>query len=369
MIIRQLKLKLNTKQEQQFDNWLWHLTGVYNWAIRKIELDAKDGIYHSQFDIQNRIANHSETMGIPSHIMQGIIIQAHRAWRRCFKKLSKKPRLKGNRNKLNSIPFPDPIRPPTNNKIGIVGIGKVRFHKQELPKGKIKCGRIIKRASGWYLCLWIDAVHTFPVKETDRAVGIDPGFSTLLALSDGTKIENPRELKRDETRLAQAQRGRCFSLTARLQERQANRRRDRNHKISRKLIENYKIIYYSDDNFKGLACVFGKSILEAGLGQLIRMITYKGSFCGRDVVPINSKFTTMTCSACGALTGPTGWGGLAVRHWECSACGADHDRDINSAMVVLNVGAGAAPKEIGNNLNQPESLSSSIGKFNTNITM
>ena len=31
----------------------------------------------------------------------------------------------------------------------------VRYHKQELPDGKIKYGRIVKRASGWYLCLFI----------------------------------------------------------------------------------------------------------------------------------------------------------------------------------------------------------------------
>ena len=33
----------------------------------------------------------------------------------------------------------------------------MRFHKQGIPEGKIKSGRIVKRASGWYLCLFIDA--------------------------------------------------------------------------------------------------------------------------------------------------------------------------------------------------------------------
>jgi len=351
MIVRQLKLRLNSKQERRLSEWLWNLTGVYNWAIRKIELDAKDNIYHSRFDMQNCIANHSKKMGIPSHTMQGTIVQAYTAWRKCFKKLAKKPRLKGKRNKLNSISFIDPIKPPINSRIGIAGIGKVRFHKQELPEGKIKCGRAIKRASGWHLCLWIDAVHTFPVKETNEAVGIDPGFSTLLTLSNGTKIENPRELRKGEIKLAQAQRGRRSKLAARLQEKQANRRKDRNHKISRRLVENYKTIYYSDDNFKGLAYKFGKSVSEASLGRLIGMITYKSRLGGRDVVPVNSRFTTMTCSICGSKTGPTGWDGLAVRHWKCPLCGSDHDRDINSARVVFNAGAGTALKEASNGFN------------------
>jgi len=340
MIIRTLKLKLTKTQETQLNQWLWNLTGVYNWAIKKIEHDANDKIYHSTFDFVNMTANHSKKMGIPSHTLHGVSSQACNAWQRCFKKLANKPHLKGFRNKLNSIPFPDPLKPPKDNKIGIPGIGKVRYHKQDLPEAKIKCGRMVKRASGWYLCLWLDTEHKFPVKQTDKAVGIDPGFDTLLTLSDGTKIENPRELRKGSRRLEQAQRSCKKKLVARIQERQANRRRDRNHKISRKLVENYKTIYYSDDNFKAMAKRFGKSISEAALGNLIGMTTYKCRIGGRKIVPINSFRTTMTCSACGALTGPTGFAGLKVRYWVCSACGAHHDRDINSAKVVFNVGVG-----------------------------
>lgn len=341
MIVRQLKLKLNKAQGQELQQWLWHLTGVYNWASKKIENDAKENIYYSPKTFQNILAGHGKKLDMPSHTIQGILVQAYTAWQRCFKKLAKKPRLKGQRNKLNSIPFPDPIKPPKNGQIGIPAIGMLRFYKQDLPEGKIKCGRIIKRASGWYLCLWIDTVHSFPVKDTDKVVGIDPGFSTLLTLSDGIKIENPRELRTSEGRIAQAQKGKCFKLAARLHEKQANRRRDRNHKISRKMIEGYKTIFYSNDNFKGMSKKFGKSVSEAGLGQLIRMTAYKGRIAGRSVTPVNSKFTTMTCSICGAISGPKGWDGLAVRRWDCT-CGVQHDRDINAACNVLYAGAGIA---------------------------
>lgn len=341
MIVRQLKLKLNKAQEKQLNDWLWNLTGVYNWAVRKIELSAKDKIYYTPKSFQNLLSGHGKELGIPSHTIQGILVQAYNSWQRCFKKISKKPRFKGQRNKLNSIPFPDPIKRPKDKRIGIQGFGKLRFYKQELPEAKIKCGRIVKRASGWYLCLWIDTEHTFPVKTTDKQVGIDPGFSTLLTLSDGIKIENPRELRNGALRYAQAQRGKRLKQASRIQERQGNRRKDRNHKISRMLVENYKEIFYSDDSFKGLARKHGKSVSEAGLGQLIGMITYKGHTAGRKVVPVNSRNTTMTCSVCGARTGPRGWGGLAVRQWDC-ACGAQHDRDINAACNVLKAGAGIA---------------------------
>ena len=341
MIVRSLKLRPTKPQEAKLNQWLWNLTGLWNWAVKKIEHDAKDGIYYSPFDFVNLVADHSKQMEIPSHTMQGILKQSHTAWQRCFKKLGKKPHLKSKRNKLSSMPFPDPVKPPLDNHIGIPGIGKVRFCKQELPSGKIKCGRIVKRASGWHLCLFIDAEHRFPVKETDEAVGIDPGFHTLLTLSDGTKFENPRELRKGAKRLAQAQRSKGKKLVARIQERQANRRTDRNHKISRKLVEDYQTICYSDDNFKGMSKRFGKSIAEASLGNLIGMLSYKCRAGGRTLIPVGSQFTTMTCSNCGALSGPTGLGGLAVRSWGC-ACGAQHDRDVNSACVVLKSGLGTS---------------------------
>ena len=342
MIIRILKIRPNKRQAVQLVTWLNILTGVYNWGIRKIELNAKDHIFFSKIDFHNMLAYHGKKLGIPSHTIQGILTQAHDAWERCFKKLAKKPKLKGQRNKLNSIPFPDKFKAPSNNKIIIPGLGKVRYHKQALPAAVIKCGRIIKKPSGWYLCLWLATDHKFPVKQTDKAVGIYPGFSTLLTLSDGVKIENPRELRAGAKRLAQAQRGNHQRLAARLQERQANRRFNRNHKISRWLVENYAVIFYSADNFKAMAKRFGKSVIEAGLSQLTQMLTYKCRIGGRKLHPVDSHYTTMTCSTCGSVTGPKGLSGLAVRFWECSVCGTQHDRDINAAMQVLKTGLGTS---------------------------
>ena len=43
MIQAQVKLRLSVTKEAQLNDWLFMLTGVHNFAIRKIELDAKDG--------------------------------------------------------------------------------------------------------------------------------------------------------------------------------------------------------------------------------------------------------------------------------------------------------------------------------------
>lgn len=337
----QLKLRLTKAQEAELVMWLYHLTAIWNWAIRKIELNSKDKIYFSPQSFRNLLAGHSSRLGITSHVIQGILSMAHESWSRCFKRLAGRPRLKGKRRPLNSILFPDPIRPPKGNRIAVPGIGNVRFHKMAIPAGRIKRGRICKRASGWYLCLVIEA-QPKPIQRTaDGIIGIDPGFSSLLTTSMGEIIEHPRELEALALRLAKAQRGKNKKLTSRIQERIGNQRKDRNHKLSRRLIAENVTIYFSKDNNSGIAKRFGKSVASSGHAQLRRMLAYKSLIGGTEYVEVDSRNSTKTCSSCGVQSGPTGLSGLAVRLWRC-ACGAHHNRDQNAAMNALIVGAGLA---------------------------
>ena len=353
MIVRELKLRSNKRLESKLDSWLWILTGVYNFGVQKIKHNAANKIYFSKFEFVNLCSGHSTKLEIPSHTIQGTLQRSYNAWERCFRKLAKQPKLKGIRNKLKSIPFPDSIPKSkfTRGKINLPGLGRIRYVKQELPVGKIKQGRLVKRASGWYLQLMIDTTHTFKVHKTRKKVGIDTGFKYLAVLSDGTKIENPRNFIQGQQRLAQAQRGKRRCLTARLHERISNRRKDYNHKVSKQIVQHYKEIYCTNDKLNRQATRFGKSVGDAGISQLRNFISYKSDNHGRKFVLVDSINTTKTCSKCWSLTGPTGLNGLSVRSWECSTCGVVHDRDINSAMVVLKIGSGTDLKGVRNVFN------------------
>ncbi len=70
------------------------------------------------------------------------------------------------------------------------------------------------------------------------------------------------------------------------------------------------------------------------------MLAYKCTASGRQFLEVPSKYSTKTYSACGSLSGPTGYAGLSVRQWMCSACGAAHDRDVNAAINTLHAGVG-----------------------------
>lgn len=339
MIQSQVKLKLNETQEKQLIGWLVNLTGIWNWAVRKIELNAKDKIYFSKNEFQNILANHSKTLGIPSHTIQGILLDVHMAWTRCFKRLAKKPRLKSIRRPLNSISFVDPIK-ITGNKVHIPGVGKLKFYKQYIPEGKLKRGRICKRASGWYLCLSVDAKPKAIVKVGSGQIGIDPGFKDLLTFDSGEKMPHPKEFMVAEKRLGQAQRGNRKKLVSRLHERIKNKRKDRNHKLSKKLVSENNTICFLHDNHRAVAKKFGKSVADSGHGRLRKMMEYKCLTGDTKLIFPDNRNSTKTCSTCLSLTGPTGLAGLKVREWDCCVCGTHHDRDTNSARNALILGVG-----------------------------
>lgn len=334
-----LKLKLRPAQERLLDRHLRHLTGVYNWAIRKIELDTKDGIYRSRYDIEALVNGHGPKIGVGQRFVSDTVRTAYRAWERCFSGAAQQPRLKGRRNRLNSIPFHAKPRHLERDRAFIPGFGPVRFHAQDVPCGTFSTGRIVKRASGWYLAVFLKA-EPKAIAAGDGQIGIDPGFSHLLTFSDGTKIDHPRELEAGERRLAQAQRGHRGRLISRLHERNACRRHNRNHHLSRSIVEANRLIAFSADPHRAIARRFGKSVASSSHSQLRRFLDYKSRAGGGQYVEVSARNSTRTCSACGALTGPTGLAGLKVRQWVCSTCGVEHERDVNAAQNTLIAGRG-----------------------------
>lgn len=324
------------------ERWLWHLTAVYNWAIGTIEHDAERCVYRSAWTLERLLNGHGKKLGIPQNVLSGTVRTAHDAWRRCFKKLARQPHRKGRRNRLNSFLYVNSIRDPKADRIFLRGIGVVKFHQQDIPAGHISQARVIRKASGWYLSLTIHAEPRAIVAGAGE-VGIDPGFSSLLTLSTGEKIEHPHELAVGAARLAQAQRGRRTRLAARLLERQGHRRRNRNHQLSRRLVSENRLIVCSKDRSSAIARAFGKSVASASHQQLRRQLAHKSRSGGAQFIEVASRNSTRTCSACGRLSGPTGWAGLKVRTWVC-ACGATHDRDCNAAVNTLRAGLGTSLK-------------------------
>jgi putative transposase len=260
-------------------------------------------------------------------------------------------RLKGRRNRMGAIPVRQHLRWLDRTHLALSGLGRLKVRPDpNFPPGRIKYGLVRKTAMGWYVTLVVDGdAKPVPSPAREAMAGVDFGFKALATLSTGEVIPHPREYQRLKVRLGQANRGLNYRLLGRLHQRLANARRMRNHAISRDLVSRYSTLYLSRDNYRTMARgYFGKSVQSAGIYQLITMLHAKSRPGGCQVIEVTNRNSTRTCSACGALTGPTGRQGLKVRAWACETCGVYHDRDVNAAVNTAKLGAVLAHEIVGN---------------------
>src|SRR5690606_27732818 len=147
----------------------------------------------------------------------------------------------------------------------------------------------------------------------------------------GKVIESPkffrkleRKLKKAQRSLSRKQKGSNNRAKARLKvakihEKIKHTRTDWVDKQVHRIVAENQGIYVEDLNVKGLARGrHAKSIQDAAFGMFLARLESKATRAGRTFVKVDQFFpSTRLCSACGALTGPTGIESLRVRHWEC----------------------------------------------------
>lgn len=156
-------------------------------------------------------------------------------------------------------------------------------------------------------------------------MGFDLGLIDLLIGSDGTKIERPKFNYLDKDKLAKEQRI-------------ANKAKDFNHKLSRKLVEDYDFIAVENVNVNGLLKnhKLSYSISDVRWSQLLNFIRYKCLWYGKEFKQVDRFYaSSKICSCCGTYHKDI-VNSLSVREWICPDCGAYHDRDVNAAINILN---------------------------------
>ena len=210
------------------------------------------------------------------------------------------------------------------------------FERERLDGVKWQAGCFAQDAVGdWWLCLPVklEAEQNIAPQE---AVGIDPGLKYIAVASDGERLQAGRWTQKYAQKLASAQ-GRGHKRQAKRIHRKAARCRvDALHKVSRTMVDRYQRIIVGDvSSLKLVKTRMAASVLDSGWGMLKRFLEYKSQQAARSFEVISERNTRVTCSACGALSGPRGVNGLIVRSWICSGCGESHDRDVNAARNIL----------------------------------
>ncbi|MGF1427983.1 RNA-guided endonuclease InsQ/TnpB family protein [Kitasatospora sp. LaBMicrA B282] len=219
-----------------------------------------------------------------------------------------------------------------------------------LPEGQVPSTVTVSQdgAGRWFVSLLCEDRPVMPAP-VHAAVGLDAGITSLVALSTGEKIANPKYERADRERLAKAQREHARKAEgsnnrekarrkiARVHVRIADRRRDFLHKLTTRLVRENQTVVIEDLTVRNLLKnkKLARAVSDASWSELRSMLEYKCAWYGRELITIDRWFpSSKLCSACGAIRAKLP---LNIREWTCD-CGATHDRDVNAARNILAAG-------------------------------
>jgi len=253
---------------------------------------------------------------------------------------------------------------PTATFVRLQGIGHVRVHQHRPVKGRVKTISVKREGRRWYVILACDDVPAKPLPAAGAVAGIDLGVASFVTTSDGAHVANPRHLTATADRLAAAQRDlarkkrgsarrrKAAARVAALHAKVRRQRCDHAHKTANALVAAYDVIVHEDlrithmtrsargtiDNpGRNVAAKSGlnRSILDAGWGVFLRVLAHKAESAGRELIAVEPRNTSRTCSRCGHCAAENR---LTQAAFQCTACGHSAHADVNAAVNILRAG-------------------------------
>ena len=288
---------------------------------------------------------------------------------RFFKEVCRYPKFKSRKQTVQSylstirgesIRFNDNQRYVKLPKLGWV---KCRMSVPHIENERIKSVTIKQKPSGKYTISVLVTSENQTLPKTHQTVGIDLGVSDFVITSDGHKYRSQRlhlkyqkqlhvwEKRMARRRLRAKTENRSLSESknyqkarqqfARIHEKIAHTRKDSIHKITTDLVKNYDVIVIEDLKTSNLLKNhhLARSIASQSWHQFKTILKYKCERYGKQLICVNPYKTSQICSNCGHDSGKKT---LDIREWSCPSCHTLHDRDINAAKNIRNIGLGQA---------------------------
>jgi putative transposase len=204
-------------------------------------------------------------------------------------------------------------------------------------------------AGRWTVSLLVD-VEIEPLPKSPNQVGIDLGITSLVALSTGEKVANPKGFKAKRRKLRKAQKALSRKVkgsnnrykarlkVAKVHAEISDARQDFLHKLTTRLVRENQTIAVEDLAVKNMVKnrKLSQAISDASWGELVRQLEYKCDWYDRNFVKIDRWFpSSKRCGHCGHVVEKLP---LNIREWACPECGTMHDRDVNAAKNILAAG-------------------------------
>lgn len=233
---------------------------------------------------------------------------------------------------------------------------KIKLHCSLPQDGAIKSATILKNpANQYYVCLNIKIPDKKIIKQTitpETTIGIDLGIKTFATFDNGKKIDNPKffvkiqeRLAKEQRRLSKMQKGsnnrnKQRIKVAKLHQKITNQRNDFLHKLTYKLTHDNQVSMICIENLSVKELlkeqIRSKNIADASWRRFREFLTYKCSWYSKTLFVIDRYApSSKMCSNCGYINHNLA---LSNRDWTCPNCNKIHDRDINAAINIKNIG-------------------------------
>ncbi|MGA4995749.1 RNA-guided endonuclease InsQ/TnpB family protein [Nonomuraea bangladeshensis] len=248
--------------------------------------------------------------------------------------------------------------------VRLQGVGHVRVHQHRPVKGRVKTISVKREGARWYVVLSCDDVPAEPLPATRAAAGIDLGVASLVTTSDGVHVANPRHLAAAADRLARAQRDlarkehgskrrrKQAARVAALHGKVGRQRLDHAHKAANMLVRAHDVLVHEDLRITNMTrsasatieapgrnvtqkSGLNRSILDAGWGVFLRILSHKAESAGRELIAVNPANTSRTCARCGHCAKENR---VTQTEFACTACGHTAHADVNAAVNILRAG-------------------------------
>jgi putative transposase len=214
---------------------------------------------------------------------------------------------------------------------------------RELPTAP-KSVTVYRDAAGHWWASFVVRVEPEDVGVTGSSTGLDVGLTTFATTEyPDADIPNPRFARNAAKALARSQRNLARKMkgsnnrakakvgAAKVYAHTANQRKDWQRKEARTLARRFDRIGVEDLRIKNMVRNrhLARAISDAGWGDFLAVLAWQARKAGHEVVRLDPRNTSQTCSGCGAKAKRRL--GLADRTFVCAECGLVLDRDRNAA--------------------------------------
>ena len=365
-MLKAFKYRLYPNKEQKvlLEKHFGCVRFVWNWALgKKMEAYQKDKTNLSRYELQAELPKMKKgeqpwLTEVGSLSIQSKLEDLDKAYTSFFKKKASYPKFKCKRNDRK-------FRIPQNTKVDFKK-GKVIIPKfldgikcvfDRTFESDISSSYVSRTTTGkYFISILVEDGKELPNKpkiNEKTTIGIDLGLKHFVALSDGTKIENPKPFKRFLKKLKKQQRqlskktkgsnnrNKQRIKVAKTHEKIVNCRKDFHHKLSHKLTHDnqVKTICMETLSTKDMMenSYMARQIADVGWNSFTNILKYKCDWYGKNFIQIGRFEPSSKLCSCGYINHSLT---LKDREWTCPSCNVTHDRDILAANNIKKLGLG-----------------------------